>query len=263
MKKVLFVCGLLLLLPGRSLIYGSETAVPALQIAEGDIAVSLYSTHRAGEKLMLAVTGNDLILVGQQQYFSTVKKEFDVTGKGDAVMCEITINPHNQLHYWIRCGVGGYEIEVPSHTVNNRLMGDDHGVVAGLGLRKIVMPYTVVTPAVTVDAGIMYRSFTFNAYQSGQSALAAIQQKLEIVDVSVAVTIGTRYEMIEPYGGLKVNRAYAILREKEFFSSAAGSHDSVVLFAGNKVWFHEAESFVIEVGVGESTQISVGLNIVF
>ena len=247
---------------GCSLVYGAEIFFPSTQIEKGNFTFFLLYGN-SSEKLNFTVNSRDEIKVGNNSYFSNVSNDLESDGKSNSVLAKIVANLNDGLYYWLKAGVGSYDLEIPSSAGSNKLSGQDKGMICGFGARKLIVPGTIVTPAVAIDLGMDYSAYGLDSFRAGDLAPVPVTDELEITEFQTDLVISKKIKNLEPYGGFKVYRKIVTLTDKTSFSNVSGTRDDAGLFAGVKIDYCRHEAFVIEGSVGNDTNISAGLNIGF
>jgi len=245
-----------------SLTYASEIVIPATQIGEGKSSVAISYT-RTDQKLLLRTSSRDQVVIGGSSYFSTVNNDLEGSGARATVAAKLMVNPHSGLYYWLSAGSGSFEMEIPSVTVNNRYAAQDNGFNASAGLRKILFPDTLFTPAIAVDMGVRYDAYDVAEFQSGAGARQRISAKLELTEVQAALTVSKVLYGVEPYGGIKVFRTYTRLSDRGSFDSVSGIKDNAGLFAGARLEIYPKEFIVVEGSLIGETSFTAGWNVEF
>jgi hypothetical protein len=245
-----------------SLVYPDEVFIPATQIEKGKSSFALY--YRAyTEKLDFSVSQKDVIKVGSLSYISGSQTDLESNGTAGGVYVKLMINPNNGLYYWLNAGLINYNLDAPALGVTNKYSSQDQGWMCGVGARKLLLPGTIVTPAVALDIGINYYRFAFDCLRSGDAAPVSADDQLQILETQADVVISKRIEKFEPYSGLKVYRKASTLADKLNYSNVSGIKNSAGLFLGCKFNFYQHEALVLEGSFGEDTSFSAGLNIEF
>ncbi|OGS19453.1 MAG: hypothetical protein A2219_01445 [Elusimicrobia bacterium RIFOXYA2_FULL_50_26] len=246
-----------------SLISASEIVVAPTQIAAGGWSISAYY-GLAEEKVSLQVNGRDEIQVaGNVSYLSDVSNVLDCPGRARRVMLKSMFNPYGNVSYWLSAGAGYYELQVPSQTVKNTFSGQSPGIVVGLGFRSVLFPDTIVTPSISVEAGIQYGYYAFDSMAVGNEAAQPVNDLFERAEIQAAVLVGKRLRNLEIYGGLKVMRTAVVLKDKTTLGSVSGNSDSAGVMAGVKLHLYPEESLFIEGNLAGENGIAAGWNIKF
>jgi|GEM_PF-4416834 len=245
-----------------SLVYGDEVFIPATQIEKGKCSLAFYYVEYA-EKLDFSISQNNEIKVDNLAYLSQSQTDIESDSSANGMCAQLMFNPNDGLYYWLKAGVIGYELDMPSQSATNKLSGQEQGWVCGAGARKQLFPGTIVTPAVALDIGFNYYSFAFDCLRSGDAAPVSINDTLQILETQADVIISKRINNFEPYGGLKVYRKAAMLTDKPSFSNISGVKDNAGLFFGLKFDFYQYEALVLEGSFIGDTSFSAGINIGF
>ena len=191
-------------------------------------------------------------------------------GSGGAGMMKLVWQPWERFQYYANYGVGSYSMSVPSATVSNVLTGATVGQIFGAGLKASIVPDTLVTPAIALDAGITQSLYNFNRRFPGGTPGANnnIDQRLSLMTYSVAVesshlfTIDENWKL-EPYGGIKWTRVQADLKDLGDGSHAGGQTDTVTPFLGLRVPVEDHEAFFAEASFVDGYHYGGGLELRF
>jgi len=258
--SVIAVAGLL----HCSLTSAAEVVLPGTQIAQGKGTVVAYYSH-GNQKLNIQVSGRDEIKVPgiSQGYFSNVTNDLESTGDNSTAALKLLINPWSGFYYWANIGIGLYDLSIPSSSVTNKLSSRDNGIIAGLGIRSVLFPDTIVTPSVAIEAGLNYSVYNLSEFQSGVCAEQLIDNRLELTEIQASVIVSKVIDRIEPYGGLRIFRTITSLTDKQSTGSVSGIKDNAGIFAGIKVKVYPHEAIVLEGNfIGQSSFV-VGWNVDF
>ena len=175
-------------------------------------------------------------------------------GDGGAGMMKLVWQPWERFQYYATYGVGGYSMSVPSATVKNVLTGDSVGQIFGAGLKASVVPDTIVTPAISIEAGVTESIYKFNRRFPGAVPGGAdndIDQRLTLMTGQISVETSHLFTVdeswkLEPYGGVKWMRVQADLKDLGDGSRAGGQTDTVTPFLGLRVPVDGHQAFFAE-----------------
>jgi hypothetical protein len=245
-----------------SLSYAGETVFSARQLGSSYGAVSVYYTHTS-ETLSLQVNSNDAIAVGNVQYFSAVTNDLATDVKSDRVAVKWSFHPTPEIDYWLKAGSANYELSYPAASERDTLSSDEPGYVVGFGFRKLLMPDTIVTPAVSVDLGGEYLECGLQRFQQGNAAATVVSDRVVQTEVQASVIASKKYKVFEPYAGLKVSDEGLSLLNKASVNSVSGTKNLVSLFAGCKVAMAGKDGLIIEASFIGQTAFTAGWNIEF
>lgn len=176
------------------------------------------------------------------------------SGDGGAAMVKLVWQPWQRFQYYAAFGVGDYSMSVPSSTVSNVLTGDVPGRIYGGGLRASIVPDTIVTPAVTLDAGLTQSVYAFNRRFPGGTPGGPdnnVDQRLTLTTFQVAVETSHLFSVdeqwkLEPYGGVKWTRVQSDLKDLGDGTHAGGQTDTVTPFAGIRIPVDGHQAFFAE-----------------
>lgn len=245
-----------------SLANASEIVLPASQITQGGGSLSIYYGH-IDQKIDIQTNTRDRITVGGNSYFSEVTNTLESNGTKNAVAAKLVVNPYSGLYYWLKAGSGSYELEVPSVTVKNTYSTLNNGLNVGAGIRKVLFPDTLFTPAIALDFGITYDMYAMDVLKQGGAPHQKIATKLELTELQAAVTVSKIIKRFEPYGGMKIFRTYMKLSDRDSLDSVNGVKDNAGIFLGAKYRFYPHEALALEGSFIGETSYTVSWNIEF
>ncbi|MCB4792221.1 MAG: hypothetical protein LHV68_10075 [Elusimicrobia bacterium] len=245
-----------------SLIYGSEIIFPASQIEKGKGSINLFYSN-SEEKMNFRISNRDEIKVNGNSYFSDVNNDLESKGKSNSLALKLIVNPQDSLYYWVKIGVGSYDLDIPSVTVKNNLTGRDLGWIAGFGIHSNLFPDTIVTSALAFDFGVNYSSYKLDSFSAGGANPVLISDTLSLTEIQIAILMSKKYKKFEPYGGLKVFRIYSTLQDNTTLGKTTGVKDNVGLFLGTRIKVYSKESLVLEGSFIGQTALNIGWNLEF
>ncbi len=261
MKQKPLVLLFMALMLSSSAVFAGETAFTARQLGSSYGAVSVYYTHTS-ETLSLLVNSNDTIAVGNAQYHSAVTNDLSTDVKSDRVAVRWAFQPTPEIDYWFKIGSANYELSYPSSTITNTLLSDGNGYVVGFGFRKLLMPGTIVTPAIAVDLGGEYLECGLHRLQQSGSS-SVVSDRIVQTEVQASLTASKKYQHFEPYSGLRIAKEGLWLYNTDTAGSVSGIKDLVSLFAGCKVAMAGKDGLIVEASFIGQTAFTVGWNIEF
>lgn len=192
-------------------------------------------------------------------------------GSGQAFLAKLIYQPNESgFQYYLTAGAGNYSLKVDSVTVVNTLTGDRPGAIYGAGVKAVLWPDTVVTPAIAVDASVgMQRYFFRELRPAFTAAQGQINERLDILSYQVAVELSHLFKFhderisLEPYGGVKWLRSRAWLKDLVSGQRHSGIQDTVTPFIGLNLPVFEKESLFAEASFVNGVQYAAGLNLRF
>jgi hypothetical protein len=192
-------------------------------------------------------------------------------GDGGAAMLKLVWQPWERFQYYATYGIGSYSLSVPSSTVANVLTGDTVGQIFGAGLKASVVPDTIVTPAVSIDASLTESLYTFNRRFPGAVPGGAdndIDQRLTLTTYQISVETSHLFALdeqwkLEPYSGVKWMRVQADLKDLGDGSHAGGQTDTVTPFVGLRVPVDGHQAFFAEASFLDGYHYGGGLELRF
>ncbi|MDE2291188.1 MAG: autotransporter domain-containing protein [Elusimicrobia bacterium] len=190
-------------------------------------------------------------------------------GSGQAAVVKATWQPFENLQYYATFGTGRYSLQVASVSATTSLTGDLPGWIGGAGVRGLLFPESVVTPALAVDASVGLERYSFNR-SAGQptAALTSVKDRLDLMRLQLALETSRTFKVderwkVEPYGGLKWVRTQVWLKDLDTGSRAGGIHDTVTPYAGVNLPVSEHESFFGEASFVNGYEYAAGLTAKF
>ena len=217
----------------------------------------------------------------------TCNQAGDVEGKGNggAGIVKVIYQPWESIQYYAAFGMGDYSLSVPSVTVTNRLTGDQPGTIMTAGLKAVIYPDTMVTPAIAVDVSLSRSRYTFNRFFGTPGASNNIDQRLDLMQYQVAVEASHVFTLqdadeksdekaglvairsqgfkLEPYGGVKWLRIQSDLKDLADGSHAGGQQDTVTPFLGLRIPFSKNEGVFAEAQFVDGYAYAAGLELRF
>jgi hypothetical protein len=213
--------------------------------------------------------------------------DVEVKGRGGAGMLKLAYQHTESLQYYAAFGVGDYSLSVPSATITNDLTGDNPGTVMTVGAKVLILPDTVVSPALALDASISRSRYRFNRRFPGgiPGADNNINQRLDLMQYQAAVEASHVFTLIdavdkadekaglasmreagiklEPYGGVKWSRIQADLKDLVDGGHAGGQGDTVTPFVGLRLPVGQSNGLFAEASFLGGYQYAAGLEIRF
>jgi hypothetical protein len=190
-------------------------------------------------------------------------------GSGGAGMLKIVYQPFDRFQYYAVYGVGQYSMSVPSTTVTNVLTSDNYGQIYGGGLKASIVPDTIVSPAISLEAALTQSVYNFNrSYPGVPPGGPNINERLTLMTYQFAVeashlfTIDENWKL-EPYGGVKWYRVQADLKDLGDGSHAGGQTDTVTPFLGLRIPVEGHEAFFAEASFVDGYHYGGGLELRF
>jgi hypothetical protein len=191
-------------------------------------------------------------------------------GSGDALLMKIIFQPHETgMQYYITAGAGNYALKVDSVTVINTLTGRNPGFLFGGGIKAVIWPDTLETPAIAFDLSLMHQRYFFDELRPALTAAQGqINEKLDILTVQAAMEISKRFKIeervsLEPYGGVKVHRSHARLTDNITGQRHGGVQTTATPFVGLNVPIYEKEALFAEASFINGIQYAAGLSLSF
>lgn len=162
--------------------------------------------------------------------------DVEAEGSGTAAVLKLAVQLGDYVQPYATFGSGSYELSVPSTTLSNRLTGHS-GLLYGGGVKFSVVPETLVDTAIALDLGYTRSSYDFKRITPGGAPNAGpLDQTLTLDAFQLAVEASRQFAVktgkLEPYGGLKMMRVHADLKDRPSGGHAGGKTDTASPFLG-------------------------------
>lgn len=269
----LAICGLLFA--------GSKAAAQGLgtsarQISPGSLRLLAYYQGAASQDVNFRISQGQSCAAGPANPNGVAfpcgqAGDVEASGRGGALLLKAVYQPWESFQYYAFGGAGEYSLSVPSTTIRNLLTGDRPGMILGAGLKAVLYPETLVTPAIAVDVSMARHRYYFNRRHPGGTPGANnnIEQRLDLMQYQVAVQGSRIFRVkdpefqIEPYGGIKWVRTQSDLKDLTDGSHAGGGQDRVHPFVGVRIPVYKRETFFAEAAFVGVYQYAAGMEVRF
>lgn len=204
-----------------------------------------------------------------------------VEGNADYAAFRLVYQPWESVQYYAGVAAGNYSMRVPSTTITNSLTGDQPGMMYTLGAKAVIIPDSIVMPAVAVDVSVSRARHYFNRRSPGGTPNANnnINERLDLMQYQVSVETSHLFNIVEkdrfdlvalkggvrvePYGGVRWSRTTADLKDMIDGAHAGGHKDIVTPFLGVRVPIFEHEGLFAESSFVGGFNHAMGLEIRF
>lgn len=246
------------------------------QLSPGALKVLGYYEEARGRDLSFSVGAGGRSQFCKNPPTCSVVESFAAPAEGADVEAEswstrgalkLLHQPWEGLQYYAWVGSGDFSLRIPSATVANTLEGDRRGWSYGLGVRAVLNPDTVVTPAITLDLGVSRARHRLDRLdqQSAGSSRVAMEMDLRVYQASLEAShrfpLGGARFYLEPYGGLRYERLESRLTDLNLGSREGGAKSTTTPFLGLAVPLYERERIVAEASFVNGIVFGVGLEI--
>jgi len=270
LNKVVLLAGLVLI-AGSNRIFSSESMDTSYQLSKKGIRITAYSNNLEKYNYFSVQTEGVKILDENgkivAEEFSSSNTEYKCKGGGYQEMIKVVFNPFSGLVWWGKIGISKYYIDIPTNNGNNfkTLNMSNPGSVIGAGLRRIILPDTIVSPALSMGVEFTSSKYYFDLLFSDDKKLYLINNDFQYKEIQADFLISKKYAAIEPYGGFKVKKNYFVISEKTSISyeQITGSKEEVNIFAGMKVKISNNEYIIAEGNFVGETILSMGIGAEF
>lgn len=253
--------------------FASDLMAPATQLGQKKFHAEVYYRQVLKQKLNLDVSSTGNIQVKGSTFSASSTSELESEGSGNAMMGRISFQPfETPIQYYLVGGVGQYDLKVPSGSYSNKYGTDNPGYIIGGGIRYTVVPFTIVSPAVSLDLSATHSRYSLTNFVSGDGkTVGDTSQLFTSLEIQGALTISKKFlfdlgdnkASIDPYVGVKVVRTRTSLDDNSTGSHISGTRTDVSPFFGLKFKPFPYEGLVLEGSVLSELSYSVGLTFGF
>jgi len=226
-------------------VYSNEIIFNSVQLSKQEFKLSICKSffNKLGR---FDLNKEEIIKVGQQQYFGETSKHIDFVGSGNRSFLKIIYNPYDELYWWLKFGTERQRIELPQ---NNKFDAFEPGYIVGFGTRYQIFPETIVSPGLCFDLGIDYSQQYFDRLYTEDVLKGIINNKIETINTQLSFIMTKRnlfIKNLEPFIGFNIYRIYNKLIDKNNLSSINGIIDNFNLSFGMKFKIFTYEWFLFE-----------------
>lgn len=220
-------------LPAGAMLVGTS----ARQNATGSLKFLAYYQGAAEQSVDFTVAGGGSCTSANGVSFACDQAgEVDAKGDGRAAMLKVAVQLGDYVQPYATFGSGSYELSVPSTTLTNRLTGSG-GLLYGGGVKLSVIPETMADAAVALDLGYSRSTYDFGRIAPGGApGTGPLDQTLTLDTFQLAVEASRSFALkgskLEPYGGVKMTRVQADLKDRPSGGHAGGKTDTASPFLG-------------------------------
>lgn len=259
---------------GTGSVGATELMAPATQLGSKRLHTEVYYRRLAKQDLTITVGGTGAVSVrGSTITSSSSGADLEGEGSGNGVFAKITFQPfEGGLQYYVLGGGSDYTLKLPSGTYSNSYATSLPGFSIGGGVKYNLVPYTVVSPAVSVDFSAVHSRYKLTKFSSGDGKVVAdTGYELTTLELQGALTaskkfvfdLGDHRASIDPYFGIKVQRTRANFDDLTTGDHFSGTKTGVAPFFGFKFKPFSYEGLVVEGSVLNELSASVGLTLGF
>lgn len=251
----------------------TELMSPATQLGERKVHAEVYYRHIARQDLRISLGSVGSASVNGSTVSTASSSEADFEGSGSGVMAKITFQPfENSLRYYIVGGLSDYNLKVPSGTFSNTFATDNPGTVIGGGLKYTLVPYTMVSPALSLDLSAVHSRYKLTKFNSGDRRVVGDTGfLLTTLELQGALTLSKKFlfdlgdnkASIDPYLGVKVMRLRTGLDDLSTGAHYSGTMTAYAPFFGFKFKPFPYQGLVVEGSVLNELSASIGLTLGF
>ncbi len=256
-----------IILAVSSKIYSFEIVNSAHQITEKGVVLSIYGISGSRDVNFTTKVGQIApFQIGATTYIHTSptvsETNFESTVSDVKVGFKVTTNFQDKIYPWARISYGASTLDIPDVKGTNKFTGTSSWNV-GAGVRKVILPGTIVTPAASIDFGAgYYRSF-YSKLKMPDGSEKDVESGLINWIYQLSFLLSKKYGKFEPYGAVKVSRNIVELKDEKSLSSVGGSKDGLGLTFGLKFNASSKASPAIELSFLNDRYFSAGVNIAF
>jgi hypothetical protein len=270
MTKILFTgllgAGLFFSVPAEAQLLGTT----ARQLPKGSLKLLTYYESVEDQAILFKPRplNGACATINGVAFSCTQNGEVEAEGSGRMLMTKLVYQPWDSFQYYASVGFGDYDFKYNASGVPQDVTGDTIGNAFYAGLKWTVIPDTVVTPAIAVDASVGRRRHYFNRRYPGLAGQNSnITQRLDLVESQIAVQASHLFDVkgvkLEPYGGLQWQHVWADLKDLTSGDHAAGAKSVVRPMMGLRAPIFEKEALFAEASFVGGTRFATGLEVRF
>lgn len=236
------------------------------------VVVGLQVAVQASE-IMTSAKQLGIGRVGVVAYYTASAKEVDFGeyAKYDFIQAAYAVKASVKVwegwHVYAKAGKFTPEIEnVANSSLKYENKDDFDGTVFGGGVKYVLFPDTLVTPAVAVDIGVTQWSADINKFAG---SVIVWKNELDITEIQGAVSVSKKLLMIDPYVGVKVFntdvkwKTNVTVAGQTVNKEIEGDANGISPFVGVKFSPLPFISVIAEGSFATETNISVGIRVGF
>lgn len=243
-----------------SAVMAVEIMMPSRQVSATTVALAWFQSQR---DFTLQTSGAAQVSVGPFSYISSTTNEFTICTSNAGAIAKVLLQPHEGLVYWLGANSTAYEIEVPSFSHKNLLRSQVPGWRVSAGLRRILMPDTIVSPALSVEAGISHSRTAVSVLYAGLADGQIINNVFSVTEYHIGLGVSKKYVSVEPYAGMMITRAHAVMRDNTAAVEVGGYRDTAAAIVGLCIYPYKHESLICEASFIGEASFTIGWNVEF
>lgn len=266
--KILFLS--FFLIAGKSYLYSVELMTPATQMSPEKVHLETYYRKMAKQDLSITVGGSGMVQVKNSRIPTYSTTDLDAEGNGNGTMAKVTVQPFDEprIQLYFLGGMSNYELKVPSGSFSNSYKTDQNGYIFGGGLRYTLVPYTMVTPAVSLDLSATHSRYNLSRFESGDGKIAEPTGFLMIAfEIQAAITASKKFVFdlgkgkasFDPYLGVKMIRTRINLDDLSTGAHHSGTKIGTAPFVGFRFNPHQRIGLIVEGSFLNELSASAGL----
>lgn len=242
---------------------GEVSMASARQSSEKTLVLIPFYQETFEQNFLLKAAGTGLAQGkgGLGFYQSQTATEIEGKQRRGTFFLKLAGQPWENLQYYGAVGIGNSSVDIPSATVTSTLHGDYPGMTYLAGIRSNIFPETEVTPAVSLDMGFSWSRFYFNSMDQHSAGTRDADIRFDTYEYHLGFSASRRFGDWEPYGGVKLIRRQARLKDLSSGEKVGGARDYASPFAGIKLPLSKREYFVAEMTFLDGFRFAAGLEI--
>lgn len=256
------------------LAHATELMNSATQLGEKKVHTEVYFRHLARQDLTITVGGGGTVNVKGSTLTGSSSSDLESEGNGQGAFAKVSFQPFESgVRYYLLGGTGNYDLKIPSGSFSNSFNTDNPGFVIGGGIKYTLVPYTIVSPALSIDLSATHSHYKLTRFRAGDGKAASNDSGflLTILELQAALTVSKKFifnlgdykASFDPYLGVKVIRTRAALDALSSDDHFTGTRTGLASFFGVKFKPFPYEGLVIEGSVLNEFSASVGLTLGF
>ena len=272
MRKIL---GLFLLIFISSSAFALELMNPPTQQPESNnkIRFDIYYRRTLKQNLIVSVGGNSSVNVRSSTITASSTADLESEGSAHGELAKMSVQPFEKpIQFYFVGGISSYNLKIPSGSFSNSYATNQNGYVLGGGVNYILVPHTLVNPAVSLDFSAIHSQYRLTSFQAGDgSTVLAPEYLLTLFEMQAALSVGQRYGFnfsskrmfVDPYLGVKVIRSRIGLDDLSSGAHFSGTHLGVSPYVGFKLIPGRYMSLIVEGSFIKEVLVASGLTFSF
>lgn len=189
---------------------------------------AIYSESQTEPKVRVGGSSDVLVPVsggGSATVFSKADTDVKLEQDLDLVGLNFVCRPKQLRYNFSVAQVRRFDLDFSSGSLTNSLRADS-GFRAGFGIAGSFVPVSVASVGLGWSLDYKYLRADLNRFESN-GVVSSVSQRFEQDEFQAAVIASWRWKLVQPYGGLKIQRRVTRLTDRGAHESISGTADGV------------------------------------